>query len=184
MWQNTTDEFQYCIECATCINLTNSDLGLGCFDYTNMYNPICYPRSQIWLQKWYVSFVLGFNFAQISLTTFGQSDGWLGGHGNSLFNLDKYNGFDKIRVDGTNLCLTRPLRRFVRLEECDPENTKQQFLPMDISQPFEIHYFHDSSRERCLSVYHHPKDHEIAYMEGCRWSRQYNSNLWEALLED
>jgi hypothetical protein len=82
------------------------------------------------------------------------------------------------------LCLTRPLRRFVRLEECNPNNQNQRFSPMDISKPFEIHYFHDSTNERCLSVYHHPKDHEIAYMEGCRWSRKYNSNLWEALLED
>lgn len=113
-----------------------------------------------------------------------QSNGWQGGMGNSMFNIDKYDGYDKIRVDRTNLCLTRPLRRFVRIEDCEPKNKKQRFLPMDISKPFEIRYFHDSSIERCLSILHHPKDHEIAYMEGCRRSRRYNVNLWEALIEE
>jgi hypothetical protein len=65
-------------------------------------------------------------------------NGWDRGKGNAEFNLLQDKEFDMLRVDSTDLCMTRATSRAVNIGTCDVSDKKQWWRKISIDQPFAL----------------------------------------------
>jgi hypothetical protein len=131
-WQEVCDEVQWCVECTTCydgVTDENLDTGDGCDD-ENSNDPTCYEGDSMWVQN---------------------CNGWEGSSGNSVFNILQSSSYDQIRVDGTNLCFSRPKPRRVDIQTCDASDVNQRFNKMDLTKPFLIQYSLNATVSYCMT---------------------------------
>jgi hypothetical protein len=162
-WQETTDEYQWCVECTTCRSLTDTyDGDHECEDTNGGDDPTCYEGDQLWVVD---------------------CNGWEGSAGNAQFNLLQGMFSDMFRVAGTDLCLSRPTYRYLNLQTCNTSDTTQWFGKVNLNHPFDIRYYqgHSYDKDRCMTQHHHPSKYEVFRMEGCEYPYNDNTHLFEAL---
>jgi hypothetical protein len=162
-WQETTNEYQWCVECTTCRSLTDTyDGDQECEDTNGGDDPTCYEGDQLWVTN---------------------CNGWEGSLGNAEFNLLQGLYADMFRVAGTDLCITRPTYRYLNLQTCNISDTTQWFGKVNLNHPFDIRYYqgHSYDKDRCMTQHHHPSKYEVFRMEGCEYPYNDNTHLFEAL---
>ena len=74
------------------------------------------------------------------------------------------------------VCITRTEDRKIRLQKCTGSE-RQEWEGIDFSNKFEL-IAGSSSKRKCLSQHHHPKEREVIYMEKCSLARLYDTSYW------
>jgi hypothetical protein len=156
-WQDTFQEFQWCIECTKCLNLTDTEDGPSLCTDDDPNDPTCFENDQIWIRN-------------------------CGGpkRGNAVFNVDSYPTYDVLRIKATDLCLTRTTDRYVRLERCIATLDSQKWKKVTLDAPFDLRGI-GAKDYRCLTQGHHPKEGEILHMKDCVVAYKHNTSLWDAI---
>jgi hypothetical protein len=92
------------------------------------------------------------------------------------------------RVTNTDLCLTVDRANFVKvgpnvngiaitLSICKTNDTGQLFVAK-ASEKFDMRPVTFTSKDRCLTQHHHPKQDEIVYVERCAVAHQTKTGYW------
>jgi hypothetical protein len=170
-WQEEWDERQYCLECATCSQLTSSGQGEGCDDRDDNDGTDCQNQDQLWIQD---------------------CNGFRGSRkGNAEFEIIRGRKGDQIKIHNKDLCWERATKLYINLVRCDADETRQLWLGFDPDKPFDLrplqqnfrpqNYGDPVEKERCVSQHHHPKNSEVLFLEECRLGYKWNTALWEAI---
>ena len=128
-WQETYDEFRYCMECTTCDGLQDNDIGENCYDTGGS----CNNGDQLWVR----------------------TCGW----DSALFNVRNHEGFDLIKIEGKNLCIERIRKRYLVLKPCDEDEIEQRWEPITVDKPFDLRPPGRAYPDRCITQDHHPKSY-------------------------
>merc|ERR1712032_733032 len=90
---------------------------------------------------------------------------------------------DRIRVDGTNLCLSTVGNLYLELRNCDQRSSRQMWKPIADTDQFQLRPYNQRNWSpndaRCLSQKHHPKDKELVGLHRCSTALDHQTLYWE-----
>lgn len=154
-WQETTQEYFWCMTCTKCETLTTGDGWEGnCKDPPSGQ---CQEGDLIWIH----------NCKDVR----------------KRFDIIQNPGSgDQIQVHGTNLCFSNRENRWLELRPCNKNISNQLWTPMTNRGKFEIRpYFQRNFSTKdalCISQLHHPKSTEVLALRECWLNIHYETNYW------
>ncbi|CAJ1947359.1 unnamed protein product [Cylindrotheca closterium] len=161
-WQEEKVERWWCLECVRCTSYGGGDGNQhGCKSYGTGDEGACQRGDSIWIRD-----------CRERSNRF-----------NVLENRDSGN---MLRIATTDLCVTRQRRRWLMVDYCDRTDMKQQFVPWEDYDKFELRPLEQrdlGEREAdCISQLHHPKQDELVSLHNCRLCRIYETRYWQVYL--
>jgi hypothetical protein len=166
-WQEETRERYWCVECAQCDRLNFNDDGAGC-DY--VWD--CAAGHQLWLHGCRNGYGHVFQAVKVMVAAPGDDAA------------AEENYYHQIKVHETNLCLTRTLKRYLTVQDCDATDDMQLWHQIRADggpftlRPANRNGMDTAGQPFCVTQQHHPKPTEILGLKECREAHRWDTGYW------
>lgn len=149
-WQEEEEEKQYCMACTSCDRNNISEFSreeAGCRE-----SPDCNRDDLLWIQECNPGF-------------------------GAEFRAEPFFDGTMIRVSGTTNCVTHTASRYITLQRCSEDNSRQKWTTISVDGPFELRPIYDKT-DHCITQHHHPKSYEVVGLKPCEEANQDDTGEW------